>query len=677
MKVFKKFLVTILAISMVLCSGISGGGRRAEAAVAESDASIIQLSIPSLWKSGDLDTENGKEIEHRRRIHLSELREINFTNASIHISLEGYLLRIFQYDEEGNFLGYSAYSNGDKIVIFDGATQYDIVLNRIELEKQLSLGGWWTIFNNGLEVEIQIQDESEKSEFVEEYIDLNAIGLWKSGDIDVDTGEEIEYRRRIHLAEKKIIDFEKATVCISSDDYGFRFFQYDSNGDYLGCQYYVNGEEIEIKDYAVYYDIVLNRTYLEKQLSLGGWGSILRNELTVGLKTLIVEVYENESSRPPQVTSTPTPTATNTPTPTATNTPTPTATNTPTPTATNTPTPTATNTPTPTATNTPKPTATSTPMPADTGKPKDYASCQTLEEVYLLMLENGEMGSVDISRFNASYDTISKAWNNVIQGEGRIAYESGNSLVTKSVKQGKKIVSTSIAGMDVGFCERYALVQQSVNEALALIQPGMNDVEKALTLHDYVVDKATYVSGADGCYKTWGIMAYGKGVCMSYSAAYVLLLNLAGIETSQNCSDDMNHIWTVVKLDGKWYQVDPTWDDTQINSTGKHYYFLRTGAEFENSLRIMHYNYRTYGATTATIQCNDTRFTNWFVHDIKGNMAYLDGYWYYADGTKLMKARIDGSEMQVVTTENATVTVIAAENEMISYKVGNSIKTIK
>ena len=59
----------------------------------------------------------------------------------------------------------------------------------------------------------------------------------------------------------------------------------------------------------------------------------------------------------------------------------------------------------------------------------------------------------------------------------------------------------------------------------------------------------------------------GYGVCQSYAEAYHLLLSKAGL-TCRPLQTSL-HEWTAVLLDGDWYHVDVTWDD----STHSYLYF--------------------------------------------------------------------------------------------------------
>lgn len=102
--------------------------------------------------------------------------------------------------------------------------------------------------------------------------------------------------------------------------------------------------------------------------------------------------------------------------------------------------------------------------------------------------------------------------------------------------------------------------QQIVNECKASTK-----WETALNLHDWLTHNAYYdeslnMHGAD-------ILFLGYGVCDSYSKAYELLCNTAGIPVERTFGP--NHAWNAVKLDGKWYQVDATWDDPGSSMPGE------------------------------------------------------------------------------------------------------------
>ena len=106
-------------------------------------------------------------------------------------------------------------------------------------------------------------------------------------------------------------------------------------------------------------------------------------------------------------------------------------------------------------------------------------------------------------------------------------------------------------------------------------QGDTSDYAKALWLNDWVVDNTQY----DNTYtyiSAEGVFGRGLGDCEAYHDAYVRLLNRVGIETRRVDSYGDAHVWTGVKLDGKWYNVDTTWNDpgyTMPNIDLKRLYF--------------------------------------------------------------------------------------------------------
>ena len=70
-------------------------------------------------------------------------------------------------------------------------------------------------------------------------------------------------------------------------------------------------------------------------------------------------------------------------------------------------------------------------------------------------------------------------------------------------------------------------------------------------------------------------------VCDGYARALTLLLRKAGFETNYVVGDvdfdDDLHAWVIVKLGGRYFNIDPTWDD---GSTITYTNFLKSDAEF-------------------------------------------------------------------------------------------------
>ena len=108
----------------------------------------------------------------------------------------------------------------------------------------------------------------------------------------------------------------------------------------------------------------------------------------------------------------------------------------------------------------------------------------------------------------------------------------------------------------------------AILEAMSTISGVTNEEEKALRLHDYLVrvcDCDVTVKN-DTVYSTRARTAYSalvrrKAVCEGYAMAYRLLLNAAGIVSDVSIDRGDKHIWNYVRIRGRWYHVDVTWDD--------------------------------------------------------------------------------------------------------------------
>ena len=128
------------------------------------------------------------------------------------------------------------------------------------------------------------------------------------------------------------------------------------------------------------------------------------------------------------------------------------------------------------------------------------------------------------------------------------------------------------------------------DEYLSLVDDSMNDFTKAVVLHDAIVMNSEYYITKDGVSATpYTLMVEGWGKCEDYSRVYAYLLAQTGIKSELVDSDSMNHEWIKIQLEGKYYEVDVTWDDPvsskdKLDSPGRvsHDYFLFSNSSFPN-----------------------------------------------------------------------------------------------
>lgn len=119
-------------------------------------------------------------------------------------------------------------------------------------------------------------------------------------------------------------------------------------------------------------------------------------------------------------------------------------------------------------------------------------------------------------------------------------------------------------------------VTRIVNNAVAQCRQQTNgsEYDMALWLHDWTLDQLEYDHSLNWCSAESGLTRH-QGTCESYQRIYAKLLDAAGIANGRITGN--GHTWNAVKIDGKWCQMDLTWDDTSDNWYGdldqRHLYF--------------------------------------------------------------------------------------------------------
>ena len=128
-----------------------------------------------------------------------------------------------------------------------------------------------------------------------------------------------------------------------------------------------------------------------------------------------------------------------------------------------------------------------------------------------------------------------------------------------------------------------------------IITEDMNDYEKALAIHDYIIlnnrynDNILNIFGQSSLDDStpYGMLVKHTTVCKGYSTTFKLLCNMCGVECElivEYWGRDIHHAYNRVKIEDSWYYVDVTWDDSEETGTdpGKidYKYFNLTKAQF-------------------------------------------------------------------------------------------------
>lgn len=215
------------------------------------------------------------------------------------------------------------------------------------------------------------------------------------------------------------------------------------------------------------------------------------------------------------------------------------------------------------------------------------------------------------NNINVTYAQLLNILTYVLYDEQRLTY-----LITSSVPRGLPAGAPSRPAESNGFVvEAYfdvmgnlmstakaiynrqtEIIESGVSVILDKIQPDMNEGQKFRLLHDEFIKSVSYGQLTQGVRDIRGGFGPDKKVlCEGYARSLAYLCQRAGLEvvyivgtasyegTGDNGSgSSFNHAWIKVKIDGQWYNVDPTNNDGMIADSDAVFYnnFLQSDAEF-------------------------------------------------------------------------------------------------
>lgn len=168
------------------------------------------------------------------------------------------------------------------------------------------------------------------------------------------------------------------------------------------------------------------------------------------------------------------------------------------------------------------------------------------------------------------------------------------------------------------------VIEPWVESVVSLTNSSFSELEYAVFFHDYLCANYSY-DNTLRIHSLHEFITEGTGVCQSYMYAYMALLRRVGVEVTWICSEDMNHAWNQVKIDGEWYNVDATWDDPKNNTTGaaNHGFLLKSDAAFTGNEKNPHYNW------ISANKCTSTKYDSVDFGGSRSPFAFLKGKWYY------------------------------------------------
>lgn len=155
--------------------------------------------------------------------------------------------------------------------------------------------------------------------------------------------------------------------------------------------------------------------------------------------------------------------------------------------------------------------------------------------------------------------------------------------------------------------EKQVLAKAKIKKLMpSIVKSSMTELQKVIAIHDWIVINMDYAYNdykngtiMKDAHTAYGGLENGYVVCNGYVELFSYMTAEVGIESKQISgygnlgTGDQHHRWSQVKIDGKWYNLDLTWDDPTWNGKehddnlhNSYHYFLISDTEFYKTHRV-------------------------------------------------------------------------------------------
>jgi hypothetical protein len=121
----------------------------------------------------------------------------------------------------------------------------------------------------------------------------------------------------------------------------------------------------------------------------------------------------------------------------------------------------------------------------------------------------------------------------------------------------------------------------------SVIQPQYNPFERMLALYRFTAQNISYVNGDD--VSPYNALMNGVGICQSYDGVLRFLLlqvGIDGISGDAFVTDGAAHVWSMVKVNGAWFHLDPTFENSTTGGAGLVYFGMNDSRRVDSGVKM-------------------------------------------------------------------------------------------
>lgn len=202
----------------------------------------------------------------------------------------------------------------------------------------------------------------------------------------------------------------------------------------------------------------------------------------------------------------------------------------------------------------------------------------------------------EVLQYYYSMEDFQKILQYIRADRAELFYVDFNSLVLYHSSNDRKTkVGMVYHGSKAEVTEMIKKYESTVDSIMQGITSDMSDFEKELYINDYLTANCDYALGEDVPFAStaYGALVEGEAYCDGYAYAAKQLLNKAFIDSVviYGSTDNEEHVWNLIELDGAYYHLDVMWNDANIGTDNKlrfHGYFnlsdeqIRADHDYDN-----------------------------------------------------------------------------------------------
>ena len=204
-----------------------------------------------------------------------------------------------------------------------------------------------------------------------------------------------------------------------------------------------------------------------------------------------------------------------------------------------------------------------------------------------------DIGNDEIVFFRINGEELGLETNDII-GIWKVFYMEHPEYywLSNSINMDGSTVCLSVSDRYVSYAKRAAVnadIEGFLHNCKLITDSLSSDLDKYIAIHDYIIELIDYCYDENGnpslaqyCHNIEGVVSQLGGVCEAYAKSYLFACRYVGLENIINIGYSLTneyHTWNLIKVNGEYYMVDLTWDDTGGDPT-----YLFFGRSFSSML---------------------------------------------------------------------------------------------